>query len=395
MPVGSSMPSTKSGCVLSGFSWLQGGAGRRAAVGTAGVAVHGGVLRPVAARLVGQGLEHDVQGEAAERLGLQVTGLDDALEQAGVLRGVLGEEAQLGAAEVAEADQVVAVGVEEALGGRGEAADVLEERVELVLATLERLGGGDGVAQDGGDLGQHVGVDVGHLRGQPQVLDERRDLGVEAPEVAVDDLEVLADLVAASLEGGGDGVERHVDLGRLHGPQQRVEVRQHLLDLGGDLGALDGRVHRDALAGGLLGHDQGDVLLAEERLGDDRAGHVGGDLAPLVGVEAQREARPVGVGVDGDDLADLHAADLDVGAHRQLQADLGGPQGDLVVVGELLGEDAVRRPDPGEDQAEEDDAEHLVVARDRAQWTHGRLTPPVSRSWWCPRWPSTGTGRSR
>ena len=211
-------------------------------------------------------------------------------EQAGVLRRVLGEEAQLGAAEVAESDEVVAVGVEEALGGRGEAADVLEERVELVLAALEGLGGGDGVAQDRGDLGQHVGVDVGDLGGQPQVLDERRDLGVEPLEVAVDDLEVLADLVAATLEGGGDGVEGHVDLGRLHGAQQRVEVGEHLLDLGGDLGALDGGVDRDALAGGLLGHDQGDVLLAEERLGDDRAGDVGRDLSALVGVEAQREA---------------------------------------------------------------------------------------------------------
>ena len=77
----------------------------------------------------------------------------------------------------------------------------------------------------------------------------RRDLRVEPLEVGVDGLEVLAELVAAALERGGDRVEGHVELGRLDRAQQRVEVGEHLLDLDRDLGALDDVAGLDGVAG--------------------------------------------------------------------------------------------------------------------------------------------------
>ena len=159
--------------------------------------------------------------------------------QAGVLRCVLRQQPQLLGAELAEPDDVVAVLVEEDAGVVGELRQVGEERLQLLLALLERAGRLDGVAQDLGDLGHHVGVDRGDACREPEVLDDRGDLRVEALEVGVDGLEVLADQLAAALEGGGDRVEGLVDLGRLHRAEQRVEVVEHLLDLDRDLGALD------------------------------------------------------------------------------------------------------------------------------------------------------------
>ena len=69
-------------------------------------------------------------------------------------------------ADLAEPDQVVAVVVEEVGGGVGEGGDVVEEGVQLLLATLEGAGGEHGVVEDLGDLRQHVGVVVGDLRGR-------------------------------------------------------------------------------------------------------------------------------------------------------------------------------------------------------------------------------------
>ena len=239
LPVGLSTPSSKSGWWSSGLAWLQGGVGQVQADRPAVLAEPGYVALVVAARLVGQRLQHDVEREAAEGLGLQLAGVDDAARQAGVLRCVLRQQPQLLGAELAEADDVVAVLVEEDPGVVGEPRQVGEERVQLLLTLLERAGGLDGVAQDRRDLGHHVGVDRGHAGREPEVLDDGGDLRVEALEVGVDGLEVLADQLAAPLEGGGDGVERQVDVGRLHRAQQRVEVVEHLLDLDGDLGPLD------------------------------------------------------------------------------------------------------------------------------------------------------------
>ena len=70
-----------------------------------------------------------------------------------------------------------------------------------------------------------------------------------------------------------------------------------------------------------VGDLEGDVLLAEERLGQDRGGHVPRDVVELVRVEAQRELGAVAVGRRVEDLAHDHAADLDVRARGQLEAD--------------------------------------------------------------------------
>ena len=104
-------------------------------------------------------------------------------------------------------------------------------RVPVVVIVLRRISA---------ICGHHVGVGVGDLRGQPEVVEDLRDLRVEPLEVGVEGLEVLAEPLAAALERGGDRVERHVEVGRLHRAQQRVEVGEHLLDLDRDLGALDG-----------------------------------------------------------------------------------------------------------------------------------------------------------
>ena len=209
-------------------------------------------------------------------------------------------------------------------------------RVPVVLIVLRRISAICGITS------AYV---VGDLGRQPEVLDDRRDLRVEPLEVRVDGLEVLADQLAATLERGGERVEGLVDLGGLDGPEQRVEVVEHLLDLDRDLRALDGGARLDVVARRFVGHLEGDVLLAEQRLGDDRAGDVGGDRAHLVGEEPEGQLRALGAGVEAEHLADDDAADLDVGPLGQLQAERRGLEGDLVVVDELLGEDAVGQPD--------------------------------------------------
>ena len=83
------------------------------------------------------------------------------------------------------------------------------------------------------DLGEHVGVECR----RPAAVSRRSstnagDLRVDPLEVGVDGLEVLAELLAAALEGGGERVQGHVEVRRLHGAQQRVEVGEDLLDLG-------------------------------------------------------------------------------------------------------------------------------------------------------------------
>ena len=94
------------------------------------------VGRGVAPRLVRQRLEHDVQGEAAERLGLALAALDQATQQAGVLGGVAGQERRRRPADLAQPDDVVAVVAQEVVSGVGERRHVGEECLELRRAGL-------------------------------------------------------------------------------------------------------------------------------------------------------------------------------------------------------------------------------------------------------------------
>ena len=340
--------------------------GQRATVVAALVAVDRDVLRAVAARLVGQRLQDDVEGEAAERLGLELARPDDAAEQAGVARGVAREQLELCRAEVREPDQVVTVGAGEAVGNGGQLRHVVEERLQPVLAVLERRRRGDGVAEDRGDLRQHVGVRVGDPRREPQVLDEGGQLGVEAGQVVVERLERLAELLAPPLEGGRDRVEGGVEVGGLHRTQQGVEVAEHLLDLDGEVGALDDVAVGDRLRRRpAVGDDQGDELLAEEGLGQDRGGDVARHVGGAVPVEAERDVGARSGGLVVEHLAHDHSLDLDVGARWQLEPDPGRLDRDLVVVGELVGEHAVRRPHRTEHEDQEHDSQGLRLHRRR------------------------------
>ena len=100
-----------------------------------------------------------------------------------------------------------------------------------------------------------------------------------------------------------------------------------------------------------LGDLQGDVLLAEQRLRDDRAGDVGRDLSDLVGVDAQRQLGPSALASKSSTSPTITPRILTSARLGQLEPDLGGLQRDLVVVGELLGEDRVGHPHAEQQQA--------------------------------------------
>ncbi len=157
------------------------------------------------------------------------------------------------------------------MGGVGERRHVGEEGLQLLVPVLERPGGLDRVAQDLRERRRHVGVGVAHRRRQAEVAHDLRDLRVDPLQVVVDGDEVLPELVTATLESGRDRVEREVEVGGLHGAEQRVEVGEDLLHLDRHLGAGDRGTGLQRLRRRVLGNDEGDVLLAEQRLGDDRA----------------------------------------------------------------------------------------------------------------------------
>ncbi len=189
-------------------------------------------------------------------------------------------------------------------------------------------------------------------------------LRVHLLQVAVERLEALADLVAAALEGVGEGVQRVVQLSRLHRAQQRVEVVEHPLDLDRHLGLVDLVACREGLGGRVLGDVELDVLLTEERLGHDRGRHVLRDRLDQLGLDAQLQGGAVALGLRLHDLADDHAADLDVRLRGQLQADRAGAQVHAVEGDELLREHGVHQPDAADQHADEHDTEEPVVGEE-------------------------------
>ena len=179
----------------------------------------------VPARLLRQEPQVDVEDEAAEGLAELGGLLDDAFEQAGELGGVAREQSEDRLAELAEPDDVVAVVVQERGGRVGERRRVVEELLQRRLLAAQRVAGLHGVAQGRGQLRGDVGVEVGDLGQQLDVRDQRRQLGIHLLQVAVEGLDALAELVPSALEGGGQGVERVVQLGGLHRPEQRDRGR--------------------------------------------------------------------------------------------------------------------------------------------------------------------------
>ncbi len=155
-------------------------------------------------------------------------------------------------------------------------------------------------------------------------------MGIEAAQVGLHSREVVADPVAAAVEGGGERGERGVELAGLDRPEQGQQVVHQLLDLDADAGAVlgDDVTGTDGPGRGALGRDQVDVLLAEQRLGQQARVHVGRDVGDVLRLErdAERRLRPVGPHLAH--LADQQPAQLDVGARIELIAEAVGLQRD-------------------------------------------------------------------
>ena len=199
--------------------------GQGAAVGPALVAEPRLVLWPVAARLVGQQLEVDVRVKPRNASAWSLPALTMPLDQAGELRGVLREHPQLlGAPSWSTRMMLSPFCVEERARWcrrtrrRRRTAVQLRPRGPRACCRWSPSCAASwrsrGTRRRRGRRCRRAAA--GPRRG--------RDLRVDPLEVAVEGLEVLAELLAAALERGGQRVERLVELGRLDRAQQRVEV---------------------------------------------------------------------------------------------------------------------------------------------------------------------------
>jgi hypothetical protein len=122
LPVGSSTPSLKFGLLATGLACDHGGSAGVRQSGPAVVAEPRPVVGCSRAGWFGSVSSTMCRVKSRNASAWSLPGVHDAAEQAGVLRGVLREHRQLRALTLAEPDQVVAVVVEEALGGVGERA---------------------------------------------------------------------------------------------------------------------------------------------------------------------------------------------------------------------------------------------------------------------------------
>ena len=144
--------------------------GQVQAVGTAVVNELRVVLGAVGVRLAGQRLQDDVEHEATERLGLELAGLHDALQEARELRGVAGQHPELGALTSPSRTRLSPFWSRKVRAvSQNDATSV--NSAWSSAPGLEGAGRGDRVVQDLRDLGEDVGVGAGDLRREPQVLD--------------------------------------------------------------------------------------------------------------------------------------------------------------------------------------------------------------------------------
>ena len=240
----------------------------------------------------------------------------------------------------------------------------LRNALQLRLLGDQGVAGLHGVAQGRGELGNDVGVGVGDVRQQLDVIDQGRQLGVHPLEVAVEGVEALADLVASSLEGVGERVQGVVELGGLDGAQQRVEVVEDPLDL--DRAAWSASISSPALReveSASLGMFSSTYFSPNSVLGRIAAVTLPGIVPIWSGLMPSVRVAPSPSDSDLDDLAHDHAAHLDVGPLGQLEADRVGLERDVVEGGELLGEHGVDQPHAEDEQADEHDPEEAVVVR--------------------------------
>ncbi|EGJ73034.1 putative secreted protein [Streptomyces sp. Tu6071] len=314
--------------------------------------------------------------------------LGERAEGAGELGGVLGEELEGAARGGREADDRVLVGAQEAVDVLGGAGGARVGGGEVALLLGEGAAGGGEVLERVDDAGRGVGVHVRHRHELLQVLVERGEFGVEPLEVRVEFGEGLAELVAASVERPRDGGECRGELLRLDGGEQRKGVVEDLLEFDGVRRAVlrddgPGAERRARLRG--VG-DECHVPLAEEGGGEHLGADVVRDGLECPGFHREGEAGSLPRGVDGADLADDDAAQLDLGADVHLVAHAAGLDDDARVVAEVLLVDGDGEPDEQGGDDEEGDAREA-----QAQGPH--VSPPPSPSWWRPR--SRARGRSR
>jgi hypothetical protein len=168
-----------------------------------------------------------------------------------------------------------------------------EEGVQLLLLVHQVPVDRRQVVQQRDDVGRRALEVVGEVGEPAEVLPSAGISGVDLLQVAVDQLEVLADLVAAAAQAPGDAFSVVLTCCGLEGAQQRQQVVERLLGLARHLGAVlrDDVALGDRLADRRPRDDEVDVLLAEQRLGQQPRRDVARDEVDLVGVEREPHAR--------------------------------------------------------------------------------------------------------
>jgi hypothetical protein len=119
-----------------------------------------------------------------------------ALDQAGELGRVGRQQLEDGFGHLADPDQVGLVVGEDPGRGVREPGEVAEEDVELLSLLEDRAAGGGGVAQDADQVRRGVGVGVGDIGQEDEVLAQGRQVVVDRTQVGVELLEGLAELLA-------------------------------------------------------------------------------------------------------------------------------------------------------------------------------------------------------
>jgi hypothetical protein len=300
-------------------------------------------------------LLHDVARERPRQDRRVVGGAPD---QAGEPRGVLREQREHRLGHLAHPDQVLLVRREQPGRGVGEAGEVGEEHVEVVGLLADRLAGDGDVLEHVEQVGRRQVVGVGDVGEGDQVLPQGRQVVVDHPEVLAQVVHRRADLLATALERGRQRVERRVEVGRTHGPQQREQVGEDLaeLDVGGDPVGRDHVAVLERVGGGVGGSHELDELLAEERRGQDLHRDVGGDLPRRVRPERDLDLGLLAVLRDPADLPDEGAVEAHVAELGELEARPVGPDRDRGDPVELLVVDGDRQPDEQAHHHDERDA---------------------------------------
>jgi hypothetical protein len=171
-----------------------------------------------------------------------------------------------------------------------------------------------------------------------QVDVHRREVGVEL-------LHRGAHLLAATVDRGGEGVQRGTEVAGADGAEEREEPAEHLTELhgGGDpLRRDDGAVLQSRATPSSRRHER-DEPLPEQGRGQDLGPDLLGDLLRRLRLEPELDHRRVAGLVDVPHLPDEHPVVADVPVLGELEAGPVGVQGHDGEVGEHLVVDRERQ----------------------------------------------------